>query len=75
MMSYELSITLISIAWSAGIVVGLFTAKYVSKKECKETMQSVWNRIDDIQNCMTGGKITFDVHLSKGYETNNVPRG
>ena len=75
MMSYELSITLISLAWSVGVFIGLFTAKYVSKKECKENMKGVWDRLDDIQNCMTGGKMTFEVHLAKGCENNNVPRG
>ena len=48
-------------AWSAGLFVGMFTAKFVSKKQCGVDMDKVWNRLDAIQNCMTGGKIIFEL--------------
>ena len=59
--SVEIVITISTIAWSAGLFVGMFTSKFVGKKQCAIDMDKVWNRMDAIQDCMTGGKITFEL--------------
>ena len=69
MVSLQLAVTLISLAWSIGLFVGLFTARFMSKKECKEIQCKVWERIDAIHDVMAGGKITFELRAVK--EKNN----
>lgn len=74
--SLSITITLVSVAWSAGMFVGLFAAKFVQKKECKvhrteiETDSSIkfdaiWKRIDAIQDVLTGGKYAFEIRLKQ----------
>lgn len=60
-MSIPLAVTLISISWSVGLFVGLFTARFVSKKECEENQCKIWERIDAIQNVLVGGRMTFEL--------------
>ena len=57
----HLLIAIAAVAWSAGLFVGMFTSKFVGKKQCTVDMDKIWNRIDALQDCMTGGKITFEL--------------
>jgi len=66
--SIPVVIAIVTVAWSAGLFVGMFTAKFVSKKQCNVDMGKVWDRMDMIQNCMTGGKITFELRPAKEQE-------
>lgn len=61
--SLPVVITLTSIAWSAGVAVGLFASKFVSKKECKSTRDQIWSRVDKIQDAMTGKPIRFELRM------------
>ena len=62
-MSLPLSIVivLLSISWSAGVFVGLLTAKFVSKRECNLKTNNIHARIDNIQDLLAGGKIHFEL--------------
>ncbi len=60
-MSIPIGISLITVAWSAGLFVGLFTAKFVSKKECRVEKNKLHERIDNIQNLLSGGRIYFEL--------------
>jgi hypothetical protein len=76
MQSIPMSIvlTLVTISWSVGLFVGLFTARFVGKKDCElmrsstkvesdKRFDALWERVDSIQDCLTGGKIMFEVRL------------
>ena len=60
-MAIPLIISIASIAFSAGLFVGLLTAKFVSKKECHNDMQEVWAQLDVIRNALIGKKIIFEL--------------
>lgn len=58
-----LVITLCSIAWSAGLFIGMFTSRFVLKKDCLKHKAEMWGRIDAIQNCLAGGRIQFELRM------------
>jgi len=56
-------IAIASMAFSAGIAVGMFSLRFVARSECARTRETVWARIDAIQDALTGGSYTFEVRL------------
>lgn len=64
-MDLSLVIAMISISWSAGVFVGLFTARFISKKECDKNREAIWAQVDAMRNCMTGGKVVFELKQIK----------
>ena len=64
-MDTPLVIALVSLSWSAGMFVGLFTARFISKKECEKNREAIWAQVDAIRNCMTGGKVVFELKQIK----------
>lgn len=56
-------IALVSASWSLGVFVGMVTAKFVSKKDCQRSMNTVHTRIDNIQDVMAGGKVLFELRM------------
>jgi len=56
-------IGLCSMAFSGGIAVGMFSLRFVARSECARTRETVWARIDAIQDALTGGPYTFEVRL------------
>ena len=64
-MNTSVVIALVSLSWSAGLFVGLFTAKFISKKDCEKNREAIWAQVDAMRNCMTGGKITFELKQIK----------
>ena len=65
MVSISVAITIASLTWSVGLFVGLFTARFVNKKDCQTMQSKLWNRIDAIQNILAGGKMTFELRPIK----------
>ena len=79
MVPISIVITIVTLTFSAGMAVGMFTAKFVSKKQCAIDMSQikshcgseidkVWSRMDTLQDCMTGGKILFELRPVKREE-------
>jgi len=68
-MNIPLVITLCSVTWSAGLFVGMFTSRFVIKKDCTKSKAEMWSRIDQIQNALTGGKIRFELKMIPEGET------
>ena len=64
-MNTSVVIALVSLSWSAGLFVGLFTAKFISKKDCEKNREAIWAQVDAMRNCMTGGKIMFELKQIK----------
>lgn len=64
-MQIEISvvIAIASVAWSIGLFIGLLTSKFISKKQCDEHRTQLWDRVDAIQDAMTGGPYNFEVRL------------
>lgn len=64
-MTIELPVV-ISIATSclsAGFVGGMLTARFQSKKDCEIHRTKIDNKIEGIQNVLTGGKLRFEMKL------------
>lgn len=59
----SIGLTIGSIAFTGGMAVGMFTAKFVSKTECKECRDKVWERIDAIQDGLAGQPIHFELRM------------
>jgi len=58
-----IAITIASISFSSGVVVGFFTSKFISKKDCERNRQALWEQVDAIRNCMTGGKVRYELRM------------
>lgn len=58
-------IALIVIAWTAGLFVGMFTARFTSKKQCDLHRAELWKNLDALQSAMMGKPITFKLTLDK----------
>ena len=63
--SVEVLITCVSVAWSAGLVIGMFSSKFMSKKECACNQKKLWERIDAVTDSLVGGKIAFELRQTK----------
>lgn len=61
--SLPILITLATTAFSGGVFVGMFTARFVQKRECEKHRDQLWERIDSMQNCMTGGRVKFELKM------------
>jgi hypothetical protein len=70
----EILVALLSVTWTAGMFVGLFAARYMSKKECKERCDQIWQRIDSIQDGLTGQPIHFELKMVS-HKTNSKTVG
>lgn len=67
-MELAVVIALVSVSWSAGLFVGLFSARFTSKKDCEKNRVAIWEQVDAMRNCMTGGKIVFELKQIKHYQ-------
>jgi hypothetical protein len=67
--SIEIVISLMSVAFSGGLFVGMLTVRFITRKECEKNRETAWKRIDAIQDCMTGGRYQFQVTLIPATET------
>ena len=56
-------ITIASLMFSTGMFMGIFTSRFVNKKECQQKSDAMWAQVDAIRNCMTGGKIKFELRM------------
>ena len=60
-LSLSVVLGLMSLAWSAGLFIGILTAKFVSKKDCSQKSTAIHERIDDVQHLLSGGKMIFEL--------------
>lgn len=58
-----LAVSIASVSFSGGVLVGLFTSKFVAKKECDRNRAALWDQVDAIRNCMTGGRVRFELRM------------
>ena len=61
--SLPIVISIASLTFSAGMFIGLFTSRFVNKKDCQQKSDAMWAQVDAIRNCMTGGKIKFELRM------------
>ena len=60
-----IGISLGAIVWSAGLACGLFASKFMNKIDCKNYREGIWNRIDALQDAMTGKPLHFELRIIK----------
>ena len=62
-MSLPLAMSLCTICVNIGIFIGYLTAKYKTKKECALHRDKIYDEINSVRNCLTGGPYEFTVQL------------
>jgi len=61
--SLSLAISLCMVFTNVGIFLGYLTAKYKTKKECAVHRDKIYDEINSVRNCLTGGPYEFSVKL------------
>ena len=61
--SFYTSILIGMVCFDLGILAGVFLNKFTSKKECDKSRADLWAQVDAIRNCMTGGKVRFELRM------------
>jgi len=46
-----------------GFVIGTFTSRFMSKKECEFKNSQIWKKYDEIMNLLAGGKIKCELRI------------
>jgi hypothetical protein len=59
----EAAAGILTIAFNAGLFIGLLVSKYMSKKECELKMKTVHNRVDELLAVMAGGRVCFELRM------------
>jgi hypothetical protein len=59
----EAAAGILTIAFNAGLFIGLLMSKYMSKKECEAKMKGVHARVDELLGVMAGGRVCFELRM------------
>ena len=58
-------IALVTVSLSCGMYLGMFTARFMSKKDCAVHRNDLYDKLDDIKGCLIGGEMVFELRQVK----------